>query len=209
MSDQANGTKQSAVICRVCGGVVEEFLDLGRQPLSDGFLKPEEVPGEFFFRLAVGRCSSCTMVQLAEEVPRDLMFRENYPYYSSGSSVMREHFAEVARGFLQTASAAPDPFIVEIGSNDGVMLKTIQEAGARHLGFEPSGRVAEVARADGLQVRTDFFQESTAAEVCSAAGPADVIYAANTLCHIPYLDSIFRGGRGLDRVVSRPRGRST
>jgi methylation protein EvaC len=193
MSDLANGTRRPTTTCRVCGGVVEEFLDLGRQPLSDRFLKPGDTGGEFFFRLAVGRCASCTMVQLAEEVPRDLMFHEDYPYYSSGSSVMREHFAEAARGFLKAASGITDPFFVEIGSNDGVMLKTIQEAGGRHLGFEPSGRVAEVARAAGLRVRTDFFEESTATELRSAEGPADVIYAANTLCHIPYLDSIFRG----------------
>ncbi|GAA4195466.1 class I SAM-dependent methyltransferase [Microbispora amethystogenes] len=179
--------------CRVCRGPLGEFLDLGRQPLSDRFLTEREIPGEFFYRLAVGACASCGMVQLMEEVPRELMFREDYPYHSSGSSVMREHFARTAHGFLESAYAGPDPFVVEIGSNDGVMLGAVRDAGVRHLGFEPSGKVAEVARRRGVRVRTDFFEEPTAAEVRAAEGPADVIYAANTICHIPYLESIFRG----------------
>ncbi len=181
------------VSCRICGGPVEEFLDLGRQPLSDRFLTPDQVADEFFYRLAVGQCRACTMVQLTEEVPRDLMFHEEYPYHSSGSSVMREHFAGVARRFLATELTGPTPFVVEIGCNDGIMLRAIHEAGVRHLGFEPSNGVAELARAQGLRVRTEFFEETTARAVRDAEGPADVIYAANTMCHIPYLESVFRG----------------
>lgn len=179
--------------CRVCGGNVHEFLDLGRQPLSDAFREPDSDAAEFFFRLAVGQCESCTMVQLTESVPREKMFHEDYPYHSSGSAVMREHFASVARRFLATELTGPDPFIVEMGCNDGVMLSTIHRAGVRHLGFEPSGRVAELARAEGVRVITEFFEDSTAAKVRAEEGPAQVVFAANTMCHIPYPDSIFRG----------------
>ncbi|NVI88939.1 class I SAM-dependent methyltransferase [Actinomadura sp. BRA 177] len=192
----------STAACRICGGTVTQFLDLGRQPLSDAFLDEARTGDEFSYRLAVGMCGRCTMVQLMEEVPRKLMFHEDYPYHSSGSAVMREHFAKTAKRFLETELTGSDPFIVEIGCNDGVMLGTVREAGVRHLGFEPSAGVAEVARAKGVRVRTDFFEERTAREVRAADGPADVVYAANTICHIPYLDSIFRG---VDALLS-PRG---
>ncbi|MEU1284823.1 class I SAM-dependent methyltransferase [Kitasatospora sp. NPDC005856] len=191
MTDPADVT--APVACRVCGGDVTEFLDLGRQPLSDRFLEPDRTEGEFFYRLAVGQCAACRMVQLTEEVPRDLMFHEEYPYHSSGSSVMREHFAGLAQRLLDTELTGPDPFVVEIGCNDGIMLKAVQDAGVRHLGFEPSSGVAKVAQAKGVRVRTDFFEEATASEVRAAEGTADVIYAANTMCHIPYLDSVFKG----------------
>nr|WHM28248.1 C-methyltransferase [Micromonospora sp.] len=179
--------------CRACGGTVVQFLDLGRQPLSDRFLTEPELQQEYFFQLAVGTCETCTMVQLMQEVPRERMFHEDYPYYSSGSAVMQKHFADTARHLLETEATGPDPFVVEIGCNDGVMLRTVHEAGVRHLGFEPSGKVAEAARAKGLRVRGDFFEESTARAVRESDGPADVIFAANTICHIPYLDSILRG----------------
>ncbi|MEU6024251.1 methyltransferase domain-containing protein [Micromonospora sp. NPDC048871] len=184
-------------MCRICGGAVSEFFDFGRQPLSDTFLRADEVSNEFFFRLAVGVCEDCSMVQLLDEVPRDRMFHADYPYHSSGSARMREHFEQTARDFLDTELTGTDPFIVEIGCNDGVMLRTFREAGIRHLGFEPSLGVAELARADGIRVLTDYFEESSAVRIRESDGPADVIFAANTICHIPYLDSIFRGVEAL------------
>jgi methylation protein EvaC len=179
--------------CRVCAGTVQEFFDFGRQPLSDAFPRPGDTADEFIFRLAIGMCDGCTMVQLMEEVPRDRMFHADYPYVSSGSSVMRKHFEAVAERFLATELTGPDPFVVELGCNDGVMLKVLAEAGVRHLGVEPSGGVAEMAAGKGIRVRNAFFEESTATEIAAADGRADVIYAANTLCHIPYIESVFKG----------------
>ncbi|MFF0486300.1 methyltransferase domain-containing protein [Streptomyces sp. NPDC004435] len=193
MSDPTRATETSAATCRICDGEVTEFLDLGRQPLSDAFPEPARTEGEFFYRLAVGVCADCAMVQLTEEVPREKMFHEDYPYHSSGSSVMREHFSATARGFIEKELTSADPFVVEIGCNDGIMLRTVSEAGVRHLGVEPSGGVAKVAAASGIRVRNDFFEERTAAEIRAEDGPADVIFAANTLCHIPYMDSVLRG----------------
>lgn len=192
----------AAATCRVCGGGVDEFLDLGQQPLSDAFRLPGDPDAEFFYHLAVGLCRACTMVQLMREVPRERMFHQDYPYYSSGSAVMRQHFQDAARLLLDTELTGDDPFVVEIGCNDGVMLATIAEAGVRHLGVEPSGGVAEVARGKGVRVLTDFFQESTAIEIAASISKADVVYSANTICHIPYLDSVFRG---LDALL-RPGG---
>ncbi|SEB86998.1 methylation protein EvaC [Streptomyces sp. 2224.1] len=184
--------------CRICAAPVQEFFDFGRQPLSDAFLAPDaDLAKEFFFRLAVGVCESCTMVQLVEEVPRDRMFHEEYPYHSSGSAYMREHFENLAKRLLSTELTADDPFVVELGCNDGVMLKAIADNGVRHLGVEPSGGVADVAATKGIRVRKSFFEESTAQEIVASDGRADVIYAANTLCHIPYMSSILTGVRTL------------
>lgn len=181
--------------CRICSGVVREFIDFGRQPLSDAFLPADRLADEFFYRLAVGVCADCTMVQLMEEVPRERMFHEDYPYQSRGSSRMREHFREVAMNFLVEELSGPDPFIVELGCNDGVMLGTLAEAGVRHLGVEPSGAVADLAASNGVRVRKEFFEESLAKRIREEDGPADVIYAANTICHIPYLNSVLSGAR--------------
>ncbi len=183
--------------CRVCGGTVREFFDFGRQPLSDAFRLPEATEPEFFFRLAVGACQACTMVQLMEEVPRERMFHEDYPYLSSGSAGMRNHFESVAKRFLSSELVSDDPFTVEIGCNDGVMLRTIADAGQRHLGVEPSGGVADLAAAQGVNVRKDFFEEDVAAQILEQHGPADVIFSANTFCHIPYIGSILRGVESL------------
>ncbi|MEV4176744.1 class I SAM-dependent methyltransferase [Nonomuraea sp. NPDC049709] len=179
--------------CRICSGRLHPFADFGRQPLSDAFVIPGDPREEFFFHLAVGLCVACSTVQLLEEVPRERMFHEGYPYLSSGSSVMREHFQSLAKRLLTTELTGPDPFVVELGCNDGTMLSVVADAGVRHLGVEPSGGVADLAAARGVRVRKDFFEAGTAAGILAADGPADVVYAANTLCHIPYLDSIMEG----------------
>jgi methylation protein EvaC len=177
--------------CRVCSGPLYEFADFGRQPLSDEFRLPDERDEEFFFRLAVGMCESCKMVQLMEEAPREPTFREGYPYYSSGSAVLRAHFERTAHRFLDFAT--PAGFVVELGCNDGAMLCVIADAGGRHLGIEPSGAVAAVAEGRGVRVRTDFFDADAAEEIRAEDGPADVIFAANTLCRLPDVDSVLRG----------------
>jgi methylation protein EvaC len=184
------GTEHS---CRLCGGVLREVLDLGRQPVSNAFVRPEETARVPFFRLAVGLCTSCTMVQQLDEVPPSEMFRSDYPYRASGSLLIRRHFEDVGRHIVQTCPGGRDGFVVEIGSNDGVMLKTLSEAGIRHLGVDPAAGAADVARSHGVNVRTDFFNASTAGEIRAEHGPAHLIYSANTISHISYLDSIFRG----------------
>lgn len=146
-----------------------------------------------FFRLAVGVCTSCTMVQQLDEVPPSEMFRSDYPYRASGSLLIRRHFEDVARDIIQTCRGGRDEFVVEIGSNDGVMLKALSAAGIRHLGVDPAAGAAEVARLHGVNVRTDFFNASTAGKIRDEQGPAHLIFSANTISHISYLDSIFHG----------------
>jgi methylation protein EvaC len=183
----------NAVRCRICGGQLQECLDFGRQPVSNGFIRPEHVDREHYFRLAMGVCVSCTMVQQLEEVPRARMFHADYPYRSSESAAMREHFERTAAKLIETELKAPDAFFVEIGCNDGIMLTTMSAAGVRHLGVDPSARAAETARANGAHVEVDYFEESSAARIRAEHRPADVVYSANTISHISYIDSIFRG----------------
>lgn len=179
--------------CRVCGGGVREIIDLGRQPSANRFLLPHEVEGEYFLQLAVGMCDACTMVQLLEDVPQEVRYHDTYRYQASGSASHRKHFEQEARRFLETELTGTDPFIVEIGCNDGVMLETIAQAGVRHLGVEPAKGVAALATAKGIRVRTTFFDESAAADIRAEHGVADVIFGANTICHIAYQESLFRG----------------
>jgi methylation protein EvaC len=179
--------------CRICGHEVREFFNFGRQPLSSTFLRPGKTGDEFFFRLAVGVCQSCAMVQLLEEVPRDRMFHADYPYYSSLSTFMQEHFKSAAQYLMETELTGDDPFIVEIGSNDGVMLKTISAAGIRHYGVDPAITVSEVARGAGVRVYTEFFEESSARDILVKEGPAKVIFSANTISHTTHIDSVFSG----------------
>jgi len=60
--------------------------------------------------------------------------------------------------------------VVEIGSNDGIMLQNFKEWGIRHLGIEPSANVAEVAKSKGVNTIVEFFDEKLADKIVSENG---------------------------------------
>ncbi|MDA3647015.1 class I SAM-dependent methyltransferase [Saccharopolyspora indica] len=184
---------QQISACRLCGGHVRQVLDFGRQPVSNAFIRPEDLERETYFELTVGLCENCSMVQQLNEVARDRMFHHDYPYRSSLSSLMSKHFAQVAQQLVETELLDSDSFVVEIGSNDGILLSAVSEEGIRHLGVDPSRGAANVAAERGVRVMVDFFEENTARRIRAEHGPADVIFSANTTSHIAYLDSVLRG----------------
>jgi methylation protein EvaC len=171
-------------------------------PIANGFLLPEEFASEYFFELKVAHCSACSMVQLTEHVDREKMFHENYAFYSSTSTRMAEHFKRLAEDVRARHLVGKDPFVVEIGSNDGITLQHFAGAGIRHLGIEPSANVAEVARGKGVQTVCRFFDEALARDIVSEHGEADAFLGANVMCHIPYLHSVAEG----IRLLLKPSG---
>ena len=86
-----------------------------------------------------------------------------------------------------------DPFAVELGCNDGIMLKHFAEKGIRHLGIEPSLNVAQEANKVGVKTISEFFSEDLADEVVRDHGQADAFFAANVMCHIPDILGVAKG----------------
>ncbi len=176
-------------------------MSFGKMPIANGFLTPEQFLSEYFFELKVGFCSVCKMTQLTEQVDREKMFHEEYAFFSSTSARMAVHFKEFA-DFVKTYLQSPDPFVVEIGSNDGIMLQNFAKAGIRHLGIEPSANVARVAIEKGVQTICKFFDENLAREIVSEHGQADAFLGANVMCHLPYLHSVAAG----IKILLKPKG---
>jgi methylation protein EvaC len=180
--------------CRVCGAALAPFMSFGRMPIANGFLTAAQIPSEYFFELAPAVCAECGTFQLFHQPPAEQMFHAAYPFFSSSSTRMSAHFQALAEFVMQRVPAGRlDPFVVELGSNDGVMLRHLAAAGTRHLGVEPSANVAEVARASGVNTVSEFFSQSLAERVLAEHGPADVIVAANVLCHLPRIHDVAAG----------------
>jgi methylation protein EvaC len=168
-------------------------MSFGQMPLANGFLAPDQFADEYFFELSVASCPRCGMFQLMEQPDREKMFNEYYPFYSGTSKGMAVHFQEFAEHVKKDYLFFSDPFVVEIGSNDGIMLRHFSSDGIRHLGIEPSLNVAQVAIDSGINTISAFFDEDCAREIVKKYGQADAFLAANVMCHIPYLDSIIKG----------------
>lgn len=183
--------------CRICQHQLDNIMSFGDMPIANRFLSAEDFRQEYFFELAVGFCPNCYMLQLLEQPQREAMFHDSYAFYSSTSSRMRDHFQDYADWVIQTYLPKEAPFVVEIGSNDGIMLQFFAAREIGHLGVEPSANVAEAAMKKGVRTEVAFFDQALAEKVLSRHGYADAILAANVMCHIPYLHSVASGAKKL------------
>lgn len=173
-------------------------MSFGRMPIANGFLHEAAIATEYFYQLAPAFCVNCATFQLIDQPPPEQMFHDHYAFVSSSSQRMAEHFQDFAA--LVTARARgiePDPLVVEIGSNDGTLLRPFKAAGVRCVGVEPSGNVAATARSRGLDTIEAFFSRALAGEIRARSGPATAIVAANVICHVPDFHDLAAGIRDL------------
>ena len=168
-------------------------MSFGKMPIANAFLSPVQFVEEYFFELQVAFCQNCGMVQLAEQVSPEKMFHDNYAFYSSTSTRMANHFKQLADFVTANYVESPTQLVVEMGSNDGIMLQHFARAGQRHLGVEPSKNVAQVAIDKGIRTVCTFFNEDVARALLVEHGHADVFLGANVTCHIPNLHSVLAG----------------
>ena len=188
--------------CLICQACYEPFISFGKMPIANGFLTQDQFDEEYFFELKAGFCSNCKMVQLVEQPDRKKLFHRNYAFFSSTSKRMTLHFREFAELVIKNHLQPCDSFVVEIGSNDGIMLQNFRTVGIRHLGIEPSTNVAQAAIEKGITTISEFFDEELAKRIAEEHGQADAILAANVMCHIPYLHSVAAG----IKVLLKPAG---
>lgn len=184
--------------CRLCGSSrLAPVWSFGETPLANAYLTREERgQPELFVPLTVSRCETCALVQLRETVSPDVLFR-NYLYVSSTSPAFVKHFDAYAAHLVERFHLSPNALVVEIGSNDGILLKPLLKRGVRVLGVEPARAIAGRATASGVPTVPDFFSASLAARLLAEHGPADVVTANNVFAHLKNLEDIMAGIRSL------------
>ncbi|MGA2410004.1 MAG: class I SAM-dependent methyltransferase, partial [Candidatus Binataceae bacterium] len=190
-------------VCLGCGaGLPPAFLDLGRMPLANSYLKPERVNDpEPAFRLALAYCPHCHLVQLTERVPPAQLFSE-YTYFSSYSDSFAQHAREMAETLIGRFSLGPQSRILEIASNDGYLLRHFRERGFEVLGVEPARNIAAVAIERGIPTLECFFNSAAVPAILDRLGPADMIIGNNVLAHVPSINDFMSAAA----AVMKPEG---
>lgn len=166
-------------------------LDLGKTPLANSYLT-HPTDQEKWFPLRLLFCDGCALVQLSHVVNPDLLFR-NYAYRSSSSNTMPRHFTELA-GFIRSNFLySSKDLVVEIGSNDGTLLRAFKDLGTKVLGIDPAENLAKIANERGLETLPEFFNPEIARRVRETKGPAKVIVGNNVFAHVDDLPSLMEG----------------
>ncbi|MEK6844138.1 MAG: NAD-dependent epimerase/dehydratase family protein, partial [Nanoarchaeota archaeon] len=172
--------------CRSCGnGNLRSVLSLGKTPLANNLLSNEDLKlDEELFSLEMVYCNNCHLCQLSYVVPPEKMFN-NYLYVTSTTDTFKKHFENMAKSIANELRLTENSLVVDIGSNDGLLLKNFKKIGInRVVGVEPAQNICEIARNDGIDTLCGFFDSSIVSNILNMKGKANLITANNVFAHV-------------------------
>jgi len=194
---RGSGERVPPVRCKICGGKTDPGLDVGAQPVGDliltkaGLRRPET-----FYPMQMFHCQDCGLAQLGYVVNPAVVYKY-FPFVSGTTQTATRHLQSLPSQVVEIGGLNASSFAVDIGSNDGTLLKAYRPFEVQVLGVDPSAIPVKIALEAGIPTWHQFFNEETAAEIIAAHGQADAISAAGVFAHIADLGSVMRGIRKL------------
>ncbi len=169
--------------CRSCGTFgLACVLSLGNVPVADRLLtKAQLATTELIKPLHLMFCPNCSQLQVKNLVPMDEVYRGDYPYYTSVVKTLVDHFTASAQRLIKTRRLGPGNLVIEIGSNDGYMLKLFAVQGIPVLGIDPAEGPAQEARKAGVPTVVDYFTRDLAGQLCERGQRADLVIGNNMI----------------------------
>ena len=181
--------------CGSCGhDDLPVILDLGLSPIADAYTPDDRAVAHYPLQLCV--CSGCHLVQLTEVVSQEILFGTGYSFYSSASAPLSWYHGLYADRVIKNHYAADVPtnsFVVEVGCNDGDMLRHFMNAGFKTLGVDPAHGPVTVARGRGLDVVAAGLTREIAREIQAQHGPAGTVIANHVLAHVEDVSTVVGG----------------
>ena len=164
------------------------LMSFGKMPIANNFLHENDFSEEFFYEMKVGFNEEYSLFKLLEHPEPKQMFNSKYPFLTSSSNLMIQHFNNFYKFIKENYLQSTNEKIIEIGCNDGTMLNFFENKKAC-IGFEPSTNVAKIAEKKDLKIIPNFFS-SYYPEAKKFLNDTKIIYAANVICHIPDLNNL-------------------
>ena len=135
--------------CRVCkSSKLTDILSLGNQYLSE-FRDDNTKPPQYPLDLVI--CSECNQVQLKETVPSELLYTDNYGYRSGVNTTMYNHLRDIVFDLVKDIDIKPTDAIIDIGSNDGTLLKWYPKMFKYLYGFDLVSKFASDYQGTGIE----------------------------------------------------------
>jgi len=181
--------------CRSCSSSeLHTFLDLGIMPIADRLLTTEQLDQEEpAYPLVTAFCKNCSLVQITETVPPEILFCNDYPYYSSVIQSLLSHSHDNVLELINRLCLDSTHLVIEIASNDGYLLKNYVAKGIPCLGIDPAEGPAQAAIKVGVPTINTFFTVDLAKKLATEGKKADVIHANNVLAHVADTNGFVQG----------------
>ena len=184
--------------CRFCNSnKIEKIIDFGEVGLAGGFLLPNEFPKEKTYPQQLYFCEDCFLLQIINKVDSKLLFKD-YFYFSSAIATLRKHFREYAEEVTKEFLIPDKSTVLEIGCNDGILLKPFIELGIKKvIGVDPSSNVISTIKDPNIITINDFLTEKLSESIVNKYGKVDLICANNVFAHINDMHDITRAIKNL------------
>ena len=181
--------------CLSCGSNnLVSVLDYGKTPLADRLLTADQLDEpELTASLEWVLCPDCRLMQITELVDPEILFGKDYPYFSSVSPALLQHFRKSAMSLIKSRGLGSGSLVIEAASNDGYLLKNFVDNGIPVLGIDPANGPAEAANKAGIPTLCTFFNRDLALKLKKEGRMADVFLANNVLAHVPDLNGFIEG----------------
>lgn len=184
-------------VCGACGsGDLAEILDLGETPAANTLAATARELVQFY-PLKLGVCRRCWLVQQLCLVPDDVLYNDSYAFYSAASLPKVRYHAALAQRLYAKHREQARQLTVEVGCNDGDLLRHFSDVGCRVLGVDPSGGPAKQAATRGLPVMIEPFTAAVAERIVTEHGKAGLVIAQHVLAHVTDLNDFMDGVRRL------------
>lgn len=189
--------RRRPVRCQICRAETAPGLDLGHQPVGDLILSRAQLnQPETLYPMQLHHCPDCGLTQLGYIVNPKVVFK-NFPFVSGTTRTATEHLQSLPTQLVAMLDLDEGSFALDIGSNDGTLLKGYRPHGVPFLGVDPAGDPVRIAREEGIETLHAFFDEETAAHVRREYRQADAITACGVFAHIADLTGVMRGSKAL------------
>ena len=175
--------------CRLCGSAdnLDVLHAFGVMPPA-GYLEPSRdlARGAPRYPLGLAICRHCELVQQAWELPDAILAGRVYSQYQPTYTMSRrvaayvEEFLDAA---LRESGLVAGDRVLEVGSNDGSLLRALEERGLEAVGVEPARSLVAAARARGATVIQDYFGAGVARAYASRYQAARLVISRHTLEH--------------------------
>ena len=181
--------------CRACNShECELIIDMGTAPPSNAFLADEKLNCvEPYYPLKIYVCIKCWLVQIEDFFTSDELFVEDYPYFSSYSSMFLDHCEAYCDYVTKRFKISKDSKLLEIASNDGYLQDIFQKQGFKLMGIEPTSAAAAISVKKGHIVHKEFFSSSLVKKLFSPTTKFDLIVANNVFAHVPDINDFAIG----------------
>ncbi len=177
----------AATGCHYCGGqAFDPILDFGQQPISHRLLSS---PGdaEYLHGLALRFCTQCGLVQISDPIPPSELYTD-YNWLSTWKP--QRHVPVLVDWVKALPGLTPDSLIVEVGSNDGLFLDALRQAGYRRvLGLEPARDAREAAARKGIETLAGYLTPEVASQIVASHGRCALFIARHVMEHVPDLST--------------------